>query len=78
MLQAVIFDFDGVIVNSEPLHHAFFNRVLAEVSIEIPWEEYKKEFIGFDDRDALRYAFKNTANTLRERNYNTLLMPKRF
>ena len=58
MLQAVIFDFDGVIVNSEPLHHALFNRVLAEVSIEIPWEEYKKEFIGFDDRDALRYAFK--------------------
>ena len=58
MLQAVIFDFDGVIVNSEPLHHALFNRVLAEVSIEIPREEYKKEFIGFDDRDALRYALK--------------------
>ena len=29
-LQAIIFDFDGVIANSEPLHYKAFEQTLAE------------------------------------------------
>ena len=34
-LRAVVFDFDGVIVNSEPLHFYAFNEVLKQENIRI-------------------------------------------
>jgi HAD superfamily hydrolase (TIGR01509 family) len=58
MLQAVIFDFDGVIVDSEPWHHKAFNTVLEADHIQIEWDLYQELYIGFDDRDALKTAFK--------------------
>lgn len=57
MLSAVIFDFDGIIVDSEPMHFRAFNEVLNPVDIEITWEDYCEIYIGFDDRDAFREAF---------------------
>jgi len=51
MLRAVIFDFDGVITDSEILHLRAFNQVLAQYDIEITEEVYYKEYLGFTDRD---------------------------
>jgi len=51
MLQAVIFDFDGVITDSEILHLRAFNEVLAQYNIKITEEVYYKEYLGFTDRD---------------------------
>jgi beta-phosphoglucomutase len=51
MLRAVIFDFDGVITDSESLHLRAFNKVLAQYDIEITEEIYYKEYLGFTDRD---------------------------
>ncbi len=51
MLRAVIFDFDGVITDSEALHLRAFNKVLAQYNIEITEEIYYKEYLGFTDRD---------------------------
>jgi beta-phosphoglucomutase len=51
MLRAVIFDFDGVITDSESLHLRAFNKVLAQYDIEITEEVYYKEYLGFTDRD---------------------------
>lgn len=59
MISAVIFDFDGIIVDSERLHWAAFNKVLEPLGREISWAEYIKTFIGFDDRDTFRHAFPN-------------------
>ena len=35
MLRAVLFDMDGVIVDTEPLHHKAYNKMFAEVGIEV-------------------------------------------
>ncbi|QFZ53612.1 HAD family phosphatase [Oceanihabitans sp. IOP_32] len=35
MLKAVIFDMDGVIVNSEPLHHKAYDKMFNEVGIQV-------------------------------------------
>jgi beta-phosphoglucomutase len=51
MLRAVIFDFDGVITDSEILHLRAFNEVLAQYNIEITEEVYYKDYLGFTDRD---------------------------
>lgn len=56
--DAVLFDFDGVIVNSEPLHYRAFRQVLAEDKIELSEEEYFSELIGFDDRGSFKHLFQ--------------------
>jgi beta-phosphoglucomutase len=57
MLSAVIFDFDGVIVDTEPLHYKAFQEILMPLGLGYSWEEYLRRYIGFDDRDAFREAF---------------------
>jgi len=57
MISAVIFDFDGIIVDSEKLHWTAFDRVARPLGKIISWPEYVEAFIGFDDRDAFRHAF---------------------
>jgi len=54
---AVLLDFDGVIVNSEPLHFYAFHQILKAEGIELSEEEYYRELIGFDDRGAFRHLF---------------------
>ncbi len=59
MISAVIFDFDGIIVDSERLHFAAFSKVLAPRGKSFSGEEYVETFIGFDDRDTFRTACPN-------------------
>lgn len=54
MISAVLFDFDGIIVDSERLHWAAFNAVLEPRGKPISWKDYIQTYIGFDDRDAFR------------------------
>jgi beta-phosphoglucomutase len=61
---AVLFDFDGVIVNSEPLHFWAFHEVLRAEKIEITEEEYYRELIGFDDKGAFRHVFAKRGREL--------------
>jgi beta-phosphoglucomutase len=48
-LQAVCFDFDGVIANSEPLHLRAYQAVLEHDGIELSEDDYYKRYLGFDD-----------------------------
>lgn len=58
---AVIFDFDGVIVDTEPLHYKAFKQILIPHGLGFSWEQYIETYMGFDDRDAFVQAF-NTKN----------------
>ena len=49
MLSAIIFDFDGVIANSEPLHFRAYERVLAGVGVTLSQHDYFARYLGFDD-----------------------------
>lgn len=59
-VEAVVFDFDGVIVDTEPLHYASFQRLLEPLGLGFSWEEYVETYMGFDDRDAFIEAFKGS------------------
>ena len=48
-LQAIVFDFDGVIADSEPLHLKAFQRVLAEDGMTLGEDEYFNRYLGYDD-----------------------------
>ena len=48
-LSAVVFDFDSVIANSEPLHFRAFREVIGEQGIDFSEQEYYGRYLGFDD-----------------------------
>jgi beta-phosphoglucomutase-like phosphatase (HAD superfamily) len=49
MLQAVFFDFDGVIADSEPLHLRAYQSVLRRHDIDLSRDEYYQKYLGYDD-----------------------------
>jgi beta-phosphoglucomutase len=48
-LQAVFFDFDGVIADSEPLHLRAYQSVLRADGIDLDRAEYYERYLGHDD-----------------------------
>ena len=59
MLQAIIFDFDGVIADSEPLHLRAYQQVLQTEGIELTREDYYARYLGFDDSGLFRALAKD-------------------
>ncbi len=53
MLRAVIFDFNGIILNDEPLHFNSMRDAVAELGITVSREEYWKRYLPFDDGTCL-------------------------
>jgi beta-phosphoglucomutase len=53
-LRAIVFDFDGVIANSEPLHFRAFREVLAEEGLMLTESDYYVRYLGYDDVGAFR------------------------
>src|SRR5687767_831574 len=74
--RAVLFDFDGVIVNSEPLHFFSFSEVLKSEHIELTEDEYYRDLIGFDDRGAIRHAFEKRGRALEPKTLLALMARK--
>jgi len=72
----VVFDFDGVIVDTEPLHYQAFQKVLGPLGLGFTWQEYVDTFMGFDDRDAFREAFRARGKTLDDRRLRQLVDAK--
>ncbi|MBL8964864.1 MAG: HAD family phosphatase, partial [Phycisphaerae bacterium] len=63
-MMGVVFDFDGVIVDSEPIHQAALRRAANEVGLDFTHEEYLATYIGFDDRDVLRVLARDRGKAL--------------
>ena len=51
MLRAMLFDFDGTIVLSEPLHYAAFAEVLAARGVELTERAYYERYVALTDRE---------------------------
>lgn len=57
MLRALLLDFNGVVVDDEPLHLSLLLRVLEEEGLPAP-EEPLGRFTGLDDRGCFRLALE--------------------
>jgi len=51
MLQLVIFDFDGVIADSEPGHFEAFRQVCLRDGIDLTWPQYSQKYLGYTDTE---------------------------
>jgi len=52
--DSILFDFDGVLLDTEPAHCDCWAEVLAPLGVTLTWEFYRKACIGIDDREMLR------------------------
>ena len=62
-LKAIIFDFNGVIVDDEPLHLELFRKVLLEEMIFLTDEDYFEKYLGLDDRGCFTAALCDNSRT---------------
>lgn len=73
MLRAVIFDFNGIIVDDEPIHFQLFQRVLGEEGINLTAEAYYERYLGFDDRGAFVAGFRENQRPISDAKLEELI-----
>jgi HAD superfamily hydrolase (TIGR01509 family) len=59
MLRAIIFDFNGILVDDEPIHLEMFQRVLKEEGIDLNEKDYYARYLGMDDRGCFKAALED-------------------
>lgn len=76
MLEAVIFDFDGVLVDSEKLHYQAFNRTLTKYHYQLSMRDYYDRFLGLSDLELLRVVNEEWKLSLSNQQFEKLLGDK--
>jgi len=76
MLKAVIFDFDGVLVDSEMLHYQAFDNIFRPLGVQISVREYYDRFVGMTDEELFRLLDKEKNLHLSEQQLQKLFREK--
>jgi HAD superfamily hydrolase (TIGR01509 family) len=53
VLRLVIFDFDGVIADSESGHFETFRQVCCQDGINLTWQQYSQKYLGYTDTECI-------------------------
>ena len=65
-IRAVIFDFDGVLVDTEPLHERALRETVERVGMAFDHAQYLSRYVGFDDRDTFRAIARDHTRVMAE------------
>ena len=57
MLRTIIFDFDGIIVDSEPIIMKLTQEMAAQLGWNVSEEEYYRDYLALDDRSIVEHLF---------------------
>ena len=76
MISAIVFDFDGVLVDSEPLHLRAYQEVLEPFGLSLLREKYYASYLGFDDAGVFRAVAEAREWPLDERKLRALIDEK--
>ncbi len=64
--EAILFDFDGVLADTEPIHWACWSEVLTPYGLHVDWETYRECCVEIkQDRFVVHLASLATAALVR-------------
>jgi beta-phosphoglucomutase len=76
VISAIVFDFDGVLVDSEPLHLRAYQEVLEPFGLSLPREKYYSSYLGYDDTGVFRAVAEARDWPLDDRKLGALIVDK--
>lgn len=76
VLRAIIFDFNGILVDDEPIHFEMFRKVLQERGLTLTEKDYYERYLGMDDRGCFKLAFQDHGIKLDENGLAELIRLK--
>jgi beta-phosphoglucomutase len=76
VISAIVFDFDGVLVDSEPLHLRAYQEVLEPLGLSLPREKYYASYLGYDDAGVFRAIAEDRNRTFDEKQLHELIVEK--
>jgi beta-phosphoglucomutase len=75
-VQAVVFDFDGVLADSEPLHLQAYQALLEPQGIHLDKDTYCERYLGYDDEGALQRIAEDNGLLLGDEELELLVVEK--
>src|SRR5271156_3646650 len=75
-IRAVIFDFNGVLVDDEAVHFALFREVLAQERVTITECDYHERYLGYDDRGCFEAALADARQNASHERIDQLIAQK--
>ncbi|MBD1821324.1 HAD family phosphatase [Cyanobacteria bacterium FACHB-DQ100] len=76
MLKAVLFDFNGVIINDEPLHDKLLEQILIEENLRPKPGEFRELCLGRSDRVCIQALLERRGRVINPAYLNELVMRK--
>jgi beta-phosphoglucomutase len=76
MPSAVVFDFDGVLADSEPLHLRAYQEVLSPLGVTLTRDDYYARFLGYNDEEMFRKLAEAQGRKMDERELEALIAEK--
>jgi beta-phosphoglucomutase len=76
VITAIVFDFDGVLADSEPLHLRAYQEVLAPFGITLTREDYYTRYLGYDDEGVFTKLAAERGMPLDPRQLETFIAEK--
>jgi beta-phosphoglucomutase len=76
VIKAIVFDFDGVLADSEPLHLRAYQEVLSPFGITLTREDYYERYLGYDDEGVFTRVASAHGLPLDERRLKTFIAEK--
>jgi beta-phosphoglucomutase len=75
-VRAIVFDFDGVLADSEPLHLRSYQEIFAPHGVDLDTKTYCDRYLGFDDEGAFRHIIDDYGLMLGDEEIEMLLEEK--
>jgi beta-phosphoglucomutase len=76
VIKAIVFDFDGVLADSEPLHLRAYQEVLSSSAMTLTREEYYSRYLGYDDEGVFTKLAADHGFELDEQRLGSLIAEK--
>ncbi|HVN90430.1 MAG TPA: HAD family phosphatase [Candidatus Binataceae bacterium] len=76
MIRALIFDLDGTLADTEPLHFEAFRTTLSTMGIDLGREEYYDRLIGYNDHDCFAAVMDDRGKTYDQTALDRLIAAK--